>query len=167
MNTLRFGIVLVALGLVGGPWPAVGRSAEARPGAGSRWEYRVLTRDQILDLGKKDLAAGLNQLGADGWELAAIDTVYIFKRPRETHGRSAEELKGVIALLESQVETQKDRVAWVERMLRKGFVSARQVEDERRWLKSAEDALDAARRELLPTPPHRKAPADRERPPDR
>jgi hypothetical protein len=167
MHAMRLGFVLVALGLAGGVWPVAAPSAEGTPGAGAGWQYRVLTRDHVLDLGKKDLAAGLNKLGADGWELAAIDTVYIFKRPLNARRQSARETKAVIALLESQVEMQQERVAWVERMLRKGFVSARQVEDERRWLKSAEDALEQARRELVPAPPPHKEPADKEGPPDK
>lgn len=52
-------------------------SASAAP---SRWDYQVLTKERVLELGNKDLAAGLNALGAQGWELAAVDTVYIFRR---------------------------------------------------------------------------------------
>jgi hypothetical protein len=48
--------------------------------ATARWEYRVVAKDQLLQLGNKDLAAGLNQLGAQGWELAGVDNAYIFRR---------------------------------------------------------------------------------------
>jgi hypothetical protein len=39
---------------------------------GPRWEYRTLTRQELLDLGQKDVTAGLNKLGDDGWELVAV-----------------------------------------------------------------------------------------------
>jgi hypothetical protein len=61
----------------------------------ARWEYRVLSAPQVRELGKKDLEAGLNKLGDEGWELVAIDPAtkaikvtsaeYYFKRPK---GRS-------------------------------------------------------------------------------
>ena len=39
-------VFLAALGLT------VARAAEEKPTAAPRWEYRVLTKDQVLDLGK-------------------------------------------------------------------------------------------------------------------
>jgi hypothetical protein len=49
----------------------------ARP----RWEYKVVSEADILKLGKDDLAAGLNKLGEDGWELVAFEkTRFILKR---------------------------------------------------------------------------------------
>jgi hypothetical protein len=51
------------------------------------WEYRVVSRADILGLaGKEDkdkFTAGLNRLGAEGWELVAIEAplVHWFKRP--------------------------------------------------------------------------------------
>ncbi len=60
--------------------------------APTKWEYRVETRNALAALGSDSLAVGLNKLGAEGWELAAIDTTakatpkgpnpaYIFRRP--------------------------------------------------------------------------------------
>ena len=40
--------------------------------AGPKWEYKVLTKDEIAELANKDLAAGLNKLGEEGSELVAI-----------------------------------------------------------------------------------------------
>jgi hypothetical protein len=124
----------------------------------STWEYRVLKKDQVLDLGKKDLAAGLNRLGDQGWELAAVDTVYIFKRARTPNPRNLvpkgpnpnqiQDLKDQIALLQSDVDRWRDRVGWSERMMRKGFVSQNQLLDEREWLQRAELALQRAQRTL-------------------
>jgi hypothetical protein len=37
-----------------------------------KWEYRVLTREEIQELGKNNLTAGLNELGKDGWELVSV-----------------------------------------------------------------------------------------------
>jgi hypothetical protein len=48
-----------------------------------RWEYKVLSEGELLKLGKDDLAAGLNKLGEDGWELQGFDrTRFILKRPK-------------------------------------------------------------------------------------
>src|SRR5262249_34965896 len=73
------------------------KSAIAAP---ARWEYQVMTKEQVIGVGKKDLAAGLNKLGEDGWELVAVepsqttdrdrkDTEYYFKRLK-THQRAQE-----------------------------------------------------------------------------
>jgi hypothetical protein len=49
----------------------------ARP----RWEYKVVSEADILKLGKGGLAAGLNKLGEDGWELVGFEkTRFILKR---------------------------------------------------------------------------------------
>jgi RNA polymerase sigma factor (sigma-70 family) len=61
---------------------------------GKRWEYKALKRQAIEDLGHKakdqgQLTAGLNRLGAAGWELVALDpgpnatggSTYLFRRP--------------------------------------------------------------------------------------
>jgi hypothetical protein len=76
--------------------------------ASPRWEYRVLTGQQVLELGKKDVTAGLNRLGAEGWELAAVRAAapfgrrgggdeaaeYYFKRPTSKATASAEPAPG-------------------------------------------------------------------------
>jgi len=70
--------------------------AAAQPAAPrGKWEYKVLTPTAIEELGGKDggaLAAGLNKLGDEGWELVAIEPGhvpppvklprYVFKRPK-------------------------------------------------------------------------------------
>jgi hypothetical protein len=40
--------------------------------AGPKWEYKVLTKDEIAQLANKDFTAGLNKLGDEGWELFAV-----------------------------------------------------------------------------------------------
>jgi hypothetical protein len=161
MTVVRFALLI--LGLATASWSVIARAAEPARTAAGRWEYRVLTREQILDLGNKDLAAGLNKLGNDSWELAGIDTVYIFKRPRDQDGRRAEDIKRLIPLLESEVALQQERVAWAERMVRKGFMTERQAEAERLRLKGAELNLARARGELLPVAPRSVEPAEKER----
>lgn len=48
-----------------------------------RWEYKVVPEVDLLKLGKDDLAAGLNKLGEESWELIGFQkTQFIFKRPR-------------------------------------------------------------------------------------
>jgi hypothetical protein len=50
------------------------------------WEYRVLPRAALLELGKENFEAGLNLVGAEGWELCGIETsksnqhTYLFRR---------------------------------------------------------------------------------------
>jgi hypothetical protein len=150
-NAVAAVVVILAVALAGSLPPESARSGEMV----QRWEYRVLTRDQLVELGKKDLATGLNRLGDEGWELAAVDAGYIFKRPRRLDARQLESLQQHLAAAESDVAVRKDRLAWVERMFKKGFVSDNQVQNERAMLRSAELALERARRELkvlLPPP---------------
>jgi hypothetical protein len=59
------------------------------------WEYRVLTRESLAELGKDNLEAGLNQIGAEGWELIGIEAgarralnSYLFRRPGTTKPRA-------------------------------------------------------------------------------
>lgn len=122
-----------------------------------QWEYKVLTKGQVLDLGKKDLAAGLNKLGDDGWELVAVDNAYIFKRPKVQH--NAEVLKIRVKIAEADVEQQRERVQWSQRMVKKGFVPANQLKDEVRLLRELEIALEEAEQDLksLPTDPKKAA----------
>jgi hypothetical protein len=146
---------LLILAPVQGPAP-VGAS----PGeSGLRWEYRGLTKDQILSLGNTDLVAGLNRLGDEGWELAGVDGIYIFKRPRGLAHRRAEDIKDDIKVIEADVEQQRDRVAWAERMGKKGFLAENRIQFERDYLKRLELALARARRDLQSLPKDSKEPA--------
>lgn len=122
------------------------RPAEVTPEPGTRWEYRVLTKDQVLELGKKDLAAGLNTLGEQGWELSAVEPAYIFKRPRPQ--RPLEELKRRVATAEADLEMQKDRAVWSERMAKRGFLGEEQLRREYERLKDREHTVERARREF-------------------
>jgi hypothetical protein len=134
--------------------------AGEEPAGRARWEYRVMSKDQVLELGKKDLAAGLNQLNHDGWELAAVDGAYIFKRRRVLNQSAIEQLKLRLSLFETEIEMRKERLGWSERMARKGFLSDSKVQAEKLLLKDAEAAADQARRELdaLNLPPPQKLP---------
>jgi hypothetical protein len=121
---------------------------EKRPDAVPSWEYRILTKEQIIELGKKDLTEGLNKLGEQGWELAAVETAFIFKRAKPQNGERIEDVKRQIALFEVDQQKWQDRVAWSERMLKKGFLSEAQVNGERMELRKIEITLDSLRREL-------------------
>jgi len=145
-------LLVVAVGL--GPFSAAS-AAELKPDVVFQWEYRVLTEEQVIALGKKDLAAGLNKLGDEGWELVTVGAHYIFKRPKNLAQIQLAEIKRQIALAESDVEAWKERVAWSERMLKKGYLTERHVESERAQLRRAETVLDMARRALkiLPSAP--------------
>jgi hypothetical protein len=167
MKANAMGFVLLALGVACGSWQAITLADEGKPNTVGQWEYRVLTREQILDLGKKDLAAGLNNVGDEGWELAAIDTVYIFKRPKDQNRKQMDALKRQLATAESDLEAAKDRAAWSERMAKKGYFSDQQVEAVRLQLRKAEMALDKARRDLKTLPADPKGPEEKERKPEK
>ena len=127
-----------------------------------RWEYRVLSKEQVLELGQKDLTAGLNHLGIEGWELAAIDDGYIFRRRRVNEANIIAELKQRLAAAEAEVDMRKERLAWSERMFRKGFLAANILETARSRLKQAEMEADVLRHDLdaqvLPLPKKTPAP---------
>jgi hypothetical protein len=134
---------LLAIAIIGSICSQAVQSAES----GNRWEYRVLTKAQLLELGRNDLTAGLNKLGDEGWELSAFDAAYIFKRPK-VQQRSIEVLKLRIGLVEADIEQQRDRVQWSQRMVKRGFLAANQLKDETRLLRELEIALEEAKQDL-------------------
>jgi hypothetical protein len=152
MKAVCVRVVLAAIAAAGGTVQVSAWADDGRPSALTAWEYRVVAKDQLLELGKKDLAAGLNQLGERGWELVGVDGAYVFKRPKDLIHRHAAEVRRRIALIESNVETWKERVAWAERMGRRGYMTERQVGAERMQLREAENSLEAARDELKSLP---------------
>src|SRR5262249_27297507 len=160
------GLLLLALGLAVGS-PAVVRSAEPRPELVIKWEYRILTKEQVLELGKKDLTAGLNALGDEGWELVAAEPSYIFKRPKGPSLRQVEAIKRQLLLARSDVEMWKDRVAWAERMVKKGYLTERQLQADQARLKAAEAALEALEKELKTSPADPKPVPEKEPKPEK
>jgi hypothetical protein len=156
MKSLTTALILLAAVSI----PAAS-AGEPRRQPKRQWEYQVLTKQKVLDLGKKDLGAGLNRLGDDGWELVAVDTDYIFKRPRDDDRRRVAELKVKVAMLESDVEDLKDRVGWTTKMVRKGFAPANELRGVKAALEVAEAALERARRELQASQPDPAKPADK------
>jgi hypothetical protein len=153
-QSIPTGLLFLALGLLSGP-PAA-PAAEPRPEAAPRWEYRVLTKEQLLELGKKDLTAGLNALGDDGWELVAAEPSFIFKRAKGPSPRHVEEVRRQAQLARSDLEMWKDRVAWAERMVKKGYLTERQLQADQARLKDTEAALEALEKELKALPPEPK-----------
>ena len=72
MKAIPASFVLLVIAVAGGTSPGAPPTAESRPDTVVQWEYRVLTKAQVMELGMQDLAAGLNRLGDEGWELAAV-----------------------------------------------------------------------------------------------
>ena len=140
-----------AVGIVIASFPLAALSAEPKPEPETRWEYRVVTKEQLLDLGNKDLVAGLNKLGDEGWELAAVESAYIFKRPKLSP-KQIEDVKRQALCAASDVEAWKDRVAWSERMVKKGYMTEHQLEADKVRLQAAEIALEKARKEFKALP---------------
>src|SRR5262249_48356594 len=110
---------------------------------------------------------GLNVLGSQGWELVVVDGAYIFKRPRNLIHKQREDLKGQIAVIESDLTQMRERVAWAERMLKKGYMTERQVEAERTQLRRMETALERARQGLQALSPTAEEPKENERKPEK
>jgi len=150
-NLVSIAVKLLAIAMVGSVSQLASLSAEGT----LQWEYRVLTKAQILDLGKKDLATGLNKLGDDGWELAAFDAAYIFKRPKvERELPAVAKLRLKIA--ETDVEQQSERVQWSKRMVKKGFIAENQLKEEQRLLRELEIVLEEVRAEVKSLQPEPK-----------
>ena len=63
---------------------------EAPSSSPVKWEYRVLSRDQIAELGKNDLAAGLNRLGEDGWQLVTVEPAFTLEKNSTVPARAAQ-----------------------------------------------------------------------------
>lgn len=135
-----------------------GDGEKARPAV--KWEYRVLSRDHLLEAGDKNLEKGLNKLGDEGWELVTIefpmmlqraegrfasDARYYFKRPASTELASRELTEARLAQAQADVEEWKERVEWSSRMVKKGYATERQLATDRLKLKAAEATLEALR----------------------
>jgi hypothetical protein len=153
-KTISLGFVFLVLGIASDGLQVGAQAVEPKTEAITRWEYRVMTKDQLLDLGKKDLAAGLNKLGDEGWELVSVEPAFIFKRPNQS--QQMEAAKRQVVMAESEVETWKDRVAWSERMVKKGFMTESQLQNEQARLQAAELTLEKARKNLKAFPPESK-----------
>jgi len=164
MKPFLMAAVLLVLAVALGILPSSAASAaDPKSDVVVQWEYRVLTEEQVIALAKKDLAAGLNQLGDEGWELVTVGGHYIFKRPKNVAEKRAAEIKRQIDVAEADVEAWKERLAWSERMFRKGYMTGTQVEAERTQLKKAEVILGEAREALkklpsIPDKPEQKKP---------
>jgi hypothetical protein len=168
MKATALPVALLALGVAVGflaltPAPA----AEPKPDVVFQWEYHVLTEEQVIALGKKDLAAGLNRLGDEGWELVTAGAHYIFKRPKDLARKQAADIRRQFDAAEADVEAWKERVSWSERMLKKGYLTEKHVEAERAQLKKAEAALDLARMALKNLPSAPKEPEQKESRPEK
>jgi hypothetical protein len=145
---------------------------DGKTGGVWRWEYRIVTRSELAALGDKNIAAGLNKLGEEGWELVAIepgftappgaggstDSQYCFKRPKDLPFFQRASAARRVATAEAEVEMWRERAAYSERMYKKGFLTENQAQFDRLRLRQAELTLDAAKRELEALPPERTPP---------
>jgi hypothetical protein len=161
MKSIPVAVLLLVFAVPAGILPLqTASAADVKPDVVYQWEYRVLSEEQVIALAKKDLAAGLNKLGDEGWELVTAGGNYIFKRPKNAAQKQAAEIKRQIAVAEADVAAWKERLAWSERMLRKGYMTETQVESERTRLKRAEIVLGEMRDALknLPSVPDESQP---------
>ena len=70
--------------------PLAAFAQEAASAIPVKWEYRVLSRDQIAELGKNDLAAGLNRLGEHGWQLVTVEPAFTPEKNSTVPARAAQ-----------------------------------------------------------------------------
>jgi hypothetical protein len=140
-----------------------------------------LTKEQILDLGKKDLTAGLNKLGDEGWELVTVDPArpapgaglpakpaeYYFKRPRNVLPERLEDVKRRVVLAEWDLDWAKQDAASAKLMARKGFVSQNEVKAAEQRLQLAEMALEQALQDLKAFSAESKETPTKERKPEK
>jgi hypothetical protein len=157
--------VLFGVGVVPG-WSQRPESSGQVPGPQPvQWEYRVLTKNQILELGKNELASGLNRVGGDGWQLVAVEPsqppTFYFKRPRYSVAEQIEELQALMPRLELDVAVARERADWAERMARKGYAYEANVGVTNQQLKLAEFALDRAKKHLEALTPEPAKTSDR------
>ena len=163
MSAIAMGFVLLAIGAGSGTWQPPALFAEEMPRAVPKWEYRVLTKDQVIDLGKKDLTAGLNRLGDESWELVAIEPAqaaergsglapkpaqFYFKRPARLTVKQLEVLKKLVQSAELNVTMWMEWVARMENMARSGYYTKRELQLDKDQLKAAETVLEKARKDL-------------------
>ncbi len=150
---------------------------EAPSSSPVKWEYRVLSRDQIAELGKNDLAAGLNRLGEDGWQLVTVEPAftpeknstvparaaqYYLIRPKDYPRIQRETAQRRVASAKADLEMCEDRAAWSERMVKKGYLTATQARVDQEQLRRARAALEAAERELNSVIPKPELPRPKE-----
>ena len=114
MKPVPIGFILLGLGVFGGPVQVAGLGAEARSSALPKWEYRVLTKDEVLKLGQKDLTAGLNKLGDAGWELVAVESDAQEPASRAAQKSAQFYFKRPANLIEKQAEAIKERIRRAE-----------------------------------------------------
>jgi hypothetical protein len=176
-STIFWACVILTLAAVLAGQPALATS----DGNGTwKWEYRVLNKGEIAVLAGNSVAAGLNKLGEEGWELVAVEPGYTappgagggtaaqfyFKRPKDLPLVQREATARRVAAAEADVAMWKDRASYSERMYKKGFISENQTKADRDQLRQAEAYLDAAKRELESYPPPPKSAAPKERVPE-
>jgi hypothetical protein len=147
MKTVPTTTILLTIAVACGTFPAGTILADEKPGAAVKWEYRILTKEQVMDLGKKDLTAGLNKLGDDGWELVVVEPAYVFKRQKQPDVTRLEDARRRLLQAETDVEMWKERIAWSERMVKKGYLTETRLQEEKGLMKAAEAALEKARRD--------------------
>jgi hypothetical protein len=144
--------------------PLVAASGQgASPATRAKWEYRVLTREQVAKLGKNDLVAGLNLLGEEGWELVSVEPAFTPPRDSNVPARAAqfylkrlkdwqrtqrEQALKRVDLAQADVAMWQERSAWSQRMVKKGFMTAAQAEADQTRLQRARMTLEKAEREL-------------------
>jgi hypothetical protein len=97
-------VAVVGVLFAGGysPAPAGDETVKGKNVLTARWEYQVLTKEQVADLGKNNLAAGLNKLGEESWELVAVEAS---SPPENLPGRPAGKTTPVTYYFKRQATT--------------------------------------------------------------
>jgi hypothetical protein len=178
MSAMAMALVFLALGAGSAGWQLPAWFAEEMSRALPKWEYKVLTKEEVVDLGKNDLTAGLNKLGDESWELVAIETAQVaeprsrlapkrvhfyFKRPAKLAAKQRDALKNLVQSAELNVTMWMEWVARMENMTRSGYYTKRELQFDRDQLKAAEAALENARKQLAGAGVESKTPPEKGR----
>ena len=144
---------------------AIGLAGDEKVGALWKWEYRIASKDELAELGNRNVAAGLNKLGEEGWELVAVESgaaavpvQFYLKRLKDLPLAQREAATRRVAAAEAEVELWRERAAYSERMVKKGFLAENQARADLAQLRHAEVLLSSARRELEALTPPKPAP---------
>jgi outer membrane protein TolC len=113
----------------------------------------ALTRQQEEQARELEKKSALPAGAVIAARVRRIDAEIVLERAKARQQAGRENARSVVELAESELEMWKERVAWSERMVKKGYLTERQLQTERAALKQAETVLEKARRELDGVPP--------------
>jgi hypothetical protein len=108
----------------------------------------ALTKQQEEQAREAEKKSSLPATAVIAARVRRIDAEIVLERAKVRQQAGRDDATRAFEHAASELEMWKDRVAWSERMTKKGYLTERQLQTERAALKQAEAALEKARREL-------------------